>query len=389
MTENQTSPKGQEPPRPPQPQQPPFAFGWPPQGAAYNPAQYVPPPKDDIPDKPPVDEKIGKGFLSIIPRVLRLRDAVYFDIKDDKMSYKAIGQMALVALACFMIYGFVMGTYNHFPRQSISSMIKLPVVFLISLLVCLLPLYLIGILLNLRLYFRQIAGLFIMGVCATSLVAVCMAPITAFCLFTVKSTMRYNMIMMVNVIVLGIAGFVGVAYVLRGSRFMAKKREQETGMPMKSRRVLWLWMLVYALVGIQLAWELRPYMGREGLPFELKRSSTGDFYSTTVQTIGEILRIVPTAMERSVYRHSVLKQAIVSDRDKVEQLNKRISAVEEELKKMEENPPIDQKAYEAKKAYLKDLQDQLKELQDKINANKEEKEGLEKQYNLDENRQSD
>jgi len=380
MTENQTNPKGQEPPNPAQPQQPPYAFGWPPQAPAYGTAQYAQPQPltDDIPDKPPTDEKIGRGLLSIIPRVLRLRDAIYFDIKDDALSYKAIGNMALVALVCFMIYGFVMGTYNHFPWQSISSMVKLPIVFLISLLVCLLPLYLIGILLNLRLYFRQIAGLFVMGVCATSLVAVCLAPITAFCLFTVKGVRRYDILMMVNVIVLGLAGFVGVMYVLRGSKFMAKKREQETGARIKSRRVLWLWMLIYALVGIQLTWELKPYMGKDNLPFELKRPSTQDFYSTTIQTIGVILRIVPTEMERSMSRHRVLDAEISNDREKAERLSAEADALQKELAKMEENPAtMDQRAYQSKKAHLEDLQDQLKEVQDKIDAEKRERDELE------------
>jgi hypothetical protein len=238
-------------------------------------------------------------------------------------------------------------------------------------------------------YFRQIAGLFIMGVCATSLVAVCMAPITAFCLFTVKGEMRYNMIMIVNVFILGIAGFVGVAYVLRGSRFVAKKRALETGMQMKSRRVLWLWMVVYALVGIQLAWELRPYMGKETLPFELKRASAKDFYSSTVQVIGEILRIVPNEVQRGAARHETLQQAISSDRERVEQLNAQIKALQEEVKVWEEHPPTDTKAYESKKARLKDLQDQLEELQKQIEADKKEKEAIEQRYNIPGNTKSD
>lgn len=385
MPENQANPSGQEPhPRkaPENQQQYPYA--------SYDTSQYAPiVPKDDIPDKPPMDEKIGEGWLSIIPKVLRLRDALYFDIKDDKMPWRVIGQMGLVALVCFMLYGFIMGTYNHFPEQSISGMIKLPIVFLISLLVCLLPLYLIGILLNLRMYFRQIAGLFIMGVCATSLVGVCMAPITAFCLFTIKGGMRYNMLMILNVVILGIAGLVGVTYVLRGSRFMAKKRSQETGVQMKSRRVLWAWMLVYALVGIQLAWELRPYMGKDNLPFEIKRTSTRDFYSTTIQTIGEILRIVPTEMERLTIQRKAAQQVIESDREKAEKLGKRISDLEAEIRTMEENPPVDEARYESKKAQLKDLLDQLKELQDKIDANKKEKEEIEKRYNTDDSQRSD
>jgi chromosome segregation ATPase len=56
---------------------------------------------------------------------------------------------------------------------------------------------------------------------------------------------------------------------------------------------------------------------------------------------------------------------------------------------MEENPPVDEARYESKKAQLKDLLDQLKELQDKIDANKKEKEEIEKRYNTDDSQRSD
>lgn len=371
---DQTNTPSQEPQQPftPQPAPPP-AFAWPPQ------TPYAPmPPKDDIPDAPPVDTKIGTGFFSLIPRVLRLQDAMYFDIKDDKTSYRTISNMALIALGCFMIYGFIMGTYNHFPWQSISSMIKLPIVFLISLAVCLLPLYLIGILLNLRMYFRQITGLFVMGVCASSLVAVCLAPIMAFCLITVSSNLRYEIMMMVNVGVLGIAGVVGVAYVLRGSKFMAKKRQQETGQPFKRRKILWLWMLVYALVGIQLAWDLKPYMGKEGLPFEVIRRGSIDFYSSTIIVAKEILGIIETPLERAESRKKSLDRQIASDREKVEELTKEIAPLEAELKTMQANPQRDEEDYKSKQAHLKDLKEQLTALQSKLEAEKKERESLER-----------
>lgn len=329
--------------------------------------------KDDIPDEPPKDEKIGDGFLSIVPRVLRLRDALFFEIREDRTTYGTIGQMAFVALSCFMIYGFIMGTYNHFPLQSIASAVKLPFIFLISLLVCLPALYLIGIMLNLRMYFRQIAGVFVMGVCATSLVAVCMAPIAAFCLVTVKGEMRYNIIQVVNILILGISGLVGVRYVLRGSRFMAKKIEKETGIQPKSRQVLWLWMFVYALVGIQLAWELRPYMGVENMPFEIRRAYTTDFYSNTIRTIGEIFRIVPTPLQSARTRHAAAERAIASDEAKLDKLNEKITALEKQIAATGD---------ELTNAELENLKLQKKELLEAIEKQRKTREMLEQQYNL-------
>ncbi len=352
MADKQDIPPGREPPPPGQTwqQQP-----YPPQ-APYDPTQHVPHfKKDDIPDEPPVDEKIGEGFFSIIPRVLRLRDALYFDIKDDRASYKFIGQMALVSLVCFMIYGFVMGMYNHFPRQSISSAIKLPLVFMISLVVLLPTLYLIGILLNLRVYFRQMLGLFAMSVCATSLVLVCMAPIAGFCLLTIsQGASRYNLLMLVNVVILGLAGLVGLAYLARGSRFIARKREKECGVRPKSRFVLFLWMLAYALVGIQLAWALRPYMGRDRLSFQIVRpAGQRDFYSSVIMNIGELTGAVPLPKERArqqlaslaaeyksvllekadtLTRMDALSEAIPAHRRKIDETAGKIESADEDEK---------------------------------------------------------
>ncbi|RKY29376.1 MAG: hypothetical protein DRP79_00540 [Planctomycetota bacterium] len=354
MADNPNDRPGQAPHQPPPGQM--WQQGPHAQQDPYGRAQFTSKPeKDDIPDEPPVDEKIGEGFFSIIPRVLRLRDALYFDIKDDRASYKFIAQMALVALVCFMIYGFVMGTYNHFPRQSISSMVKLPLVFMISLAVLLPTLYLIGILLNLRVYFRQMLGLFVMSVCATSLVLVCMAPITGFCLITIsRGASRYNLLMLVNIVILGLSGLVGLAYLARGSKFLARKREKESGVRPKSRFVLFLWMLAYALVGIQLAWALRPYMGRDRLDFQIIRpAGQRDFYSSVVLNIGELTGATPLPRERArrqlaslaLEYHGVLQEkedtlkqmdtlsgAMPLQRQKIDEITEKMETTDEDAK---------------------------------------------------------
>jgi hypothetical protein len=48
-------------------------------------------------------------------------------------------------------------------------------------------------------------------------------------------------------------------------------------------------MFVYAFVGSQMAWTIRPFIGAPGTPFELFRQLGGNFYTNVLQSIGEIL----------------------------------------------------------------------------------------------------
>jgi hypothetical protein len=57
----------------------------------------------------------------------------------------------------------------------------------------------------------------------------------------------------------------------------------------RSRRwVLWSWMLLYAFVGSQLAWTIRPFVGAPSIRFELFRQLGGNFYTNIFASLGEI-----------------------------------------------------------------------------------------------------
>ena len=56
--------------------------------------------------------------------------------------------------------------------------------------------------------------------------------------------------------------------------------------------ILRLWILVYAFVGSQMAWTLRPFIGFPGAPFELLRQLGGNFYTDILSSIGEFLGLL-------------------------------------------------------------------------------------------------
>ena len=57
----------------------------------------------------------------------------------------------------------------------------------------------------------------------------------------------------------------------------------------ESAAFLRLWFLLYAFVGTQLAWTLRPFFGAPGLPFQVFRELGGNFYTDIVRSIEHIL----------------------------------------------------------------------------------------------------
>jgi len=53
--------------------------------------------------------------------------------------------------------------------------------------------------------------------------------------------------------------------------------------------VMRFWVIVYAFVGSQMAWTLRPFIGAPSMEFELFRQLGGNFYANIFASIGEIL----------------------------------------------------------------------------------------------------
>jgi hypothetical protein len=53
--------------------------------------------------------------------------------------------------------------------------------------------------------------------------------------------------------------------------------------------VMYVWIVLYAFVGSQMAWTLRPFIGYPDAKFELIRELGGNFYSNILLSVGEIL----------------------------------------------------------------------------------------------------
>jgi hypothetical protein len=91
---------------------------------------------------------------------------------------------------------------------------------------------------------------------------------------------------LLNVAIMAVCGIVGVIFLSQGMRIVSTAgKEGATA----RRWVMWLWVIVYAFVGSQMAWTLRPFVGAPSMKFELFRQLGGNFYTNIFASLGEIL----------------------------------------------------------------------------------------------------
>jgi hypothetical protein len=191
----------------------------------------------------------------------------------------------LVSSILFLaLYGAVLGS-THSVLQALSSAIKLPVLFLITLIICLPTLYFFNVLFGSRQSLSQSFALILTAITVTAVLLLSFAPITLFFMLT---TSHYQFFKLLNVGIFAITGLVGVTFLYQGMQYVSREEEGRGARAW----VLQLWILIYGFVGSQMAWTLRPFIGSPDLPFELFRQLGGNFYVNIIASIGEILGFV-------------------------------------------------------------------------------------------------
>jgi hypothetical protein len=182
------------------------------------------------------------------------------------------------------LYGLLLGS-THSVAQSLSSAIKLPLLFLATLLVCAPVLYIINILFGANLRLSQSIALVLAAICLTGVLLLSFAPIILLFILTVPDS--YQFFKLLNVLFFTISGGAGVACLSRGLKIVSAGRATSN---------LWLifclWLGIYGFVGSQMAWTLRPFVGFPDASFELFRQFGGNFYTDILASLGEVLGFI-------------------------------------------------------------------------------------------------
>ena len=81
-----------------------------------------------------------QNLFSIMPDFLRDPDAFFRAIQKDEDTKSKALSLGLVSLFSFMVYGFMVGLAKS-PLQALSSSVKVPILFLSTMMFCLPALY--------------------------------------------------------------------------------------------------------------------------------------------------------------------------------------------------------------------------------------------------------
>jgi hypothetical protein len=211
--------------------------------------------------------------FSVLIHLLRDRKNFLEDIRQDiKLETKVL---SLLVASCifFAIYGAIIGSSSSW-LQMLSSAVKLPALYLVTLIICLPTLYFFDILFGSKLNFRQYSAMLMTAVSVISVLMFSFAPVVLFFLISVKG---YDFFLLLNVVVMALTGIVGIKLFYQGMRLIAGPDAAEDAL---RNRLLKGWLVLYGLVGSQLGWTLRPFFGAPGEPFQIFRPEIeGNFYA--------------------------------------------------------------------------------------------------------------
>lgn len=220
-------------------------------------------------------------YFGVLIGLLRDRKGFLEEIRQGiRIQHKTIALLICSSLF-FAAYGAIIGLF-HSPAQALSSAIKLPSLYLITLLICLPTLYIFNIFFGSN---RSLGQHFLIVLTAASVISALLfgfAPVTLFFLITTK---QYQFFKLLNVAIFLFTGVIGVQFLYQGIQFISD--QDPDGQAIRTR-ILQFWLVLYGFVGSQLGWTLRPIFGAPNQPFELFRQMQGNIYLDIVKAISEI-----------------------------------------------------------------------------------------------------
>jgi hypothetical protein len=221
---------------------------------------------------------LSLGFL----REFQDRDEFFETLTSEQDALGRIGSETVLMIVFSSIYGIVMGSYNGF-LQAISSGVKVPLLFVLALLVCFPAFFILQHVLGSKLSLGQMLTVILSGFVMISLIVAAFAPIVLFFLITGDN---YAFLKLLHVAIFAVASLFGMKTILDGLKFCCEKRNVY---PKVGVVVFRFWIVILAFVGMQLAWNLRPFIGSRGLPFEIVRQREGNFYLAVINAAVDLV----------------------------------------------------------------------------------------------------
>ena len=217
--------------------------------------------------------------------VYLLKDRFSFidEIHNSEKLNSKIVSLLFTSFSCFAIYGAIIGATNSkMPMQILSSAIKLPALYLITLIVCFPTLYIFNAFFGSRSSIPQHWAYLLSTITIIAVLLCGFAPISLFFLLTVND--RFFLLLL-NVAIFTLTGTLGVSFLYRTMK--PTEAEEQAGNVKIRKNILKFWLGLYGFVGTQLGWTLRPFFGTGGT-FDLFRPREGSFFTAIWESIHAI-----------------------------------------------------------------------------------------------------
>lgn len=193
-------------------------------------------------------------------------------------------RLSLSMILCAATYGAVLGLW-HGPRLAAYSAVKLPLVLLLTSALTVAFSWLAATLLGLPLRFGQVAVLTFLALAAGSLLLLSLTPVAW--IFTIcapapspGARTAHNLLYLLHTAAVGGCGIAGTAALWKAMRKLE-------GSARTIRAVYAVWVMAFALVGGEVAWALRPFVGSVYMPVIFLRPDAldGNVYEFIVNDI--------------------------------------------------------------------------------------------------------
>jgi hypothetical protein len=223
-----------------------------------------------------------------------------------------------------VIYGIFMGLYavlrstNPSYLQMFATALKVPLLFLLTMGVTYPSLYTISALAQSPLRARELANLLLASLAVNLAVLASFAPITGF--FTL-CTESYPFMVVLNVLLFLVAGLLGLSFLQRSLAQQYKQSADASPDPLpaspqeaaspeapgqptppsvsaprpsrnsgQGQDVFRGFLIIYGVVGAQMGWVLRPFIGAPEVPFEWFRPRDSHFFAAFWEALRQILQ---------------------------------------------------------------------------------------------------
>lgn len=189
-----------------------------------------------------------------------------------------------VAIACALLYGGVMGSFGGVTGDRLwqvgYSAVKVPLLLGATVALALPSFVVINALVGVRDDLGLAIRAIVLSQATLAILLASLAPIT---LFWYASSADYTTAILFNGIMFGVASY-GAQIALR--RFYAPLIARDS----RHRVTLKIWLILYAFVGIQMGWTLRPFLGDVNQPVQFFRG--GELENAYVIVARMVLRVI-------------------------------------------------------------------------------------------------